>query len=369
MQTNYDLIVIGAGISACTFASTFNKRFPDSSILLVEQGRRIGGRATSRKTRKNISFEFDHGLPSISLTNNISKDLKSLIIQLLNTKKLIDISNEILIINEFGEIDNYFNNQKIYRGYPFMINLCNGIINQSFNSRKINFLFNTFINKVKLKSGSWELKTHNQITLRSKKLILSSSLLVHPRCLDIINIDRPPIQDAFVNVSDYIVDAVIKKTKKQKYIKKKNYILLASSPEIVNNFRYDYLQLMFSNSINEEYSFERIIFQRQPNSSIIIILHCSYYKEIYDIDYEVIIEYLMRIFQGHKIFSNLFIDSQLINKMNWRASQPIGNLLPKEFQWSSISEIGFCGDWIDIDGVCGVQAAMESSIRLAKLIN
>ena len=41
MTNIYDFIVIGAGISACTFASLLNKRSPDLSILLVEHGRRI----------------------------------------------------------------------------------------------------------------------------------------------------------------------------------------------------------------------------------------------------------------------------------------------------------------------------------------
>ena len=79
MNKNYDFIVIGAGISACTFASVLNKRFSDASILLVEHGRRIGGRATTRKSRKNKILEFDHGLPSISFSKHISKDLASLI--------------------------------------------------------------------------------------------------------------------------------------------------------------------------------------------------------------------------------------------------------------------------------------------------
>jgi len=48
MNNIYDFIVIGAGISACTFASALNNRFPDNSILLIEHGRRIGGRSTTR---------------------------------------------------------------------------------------------------------------------------------------------------------------------------------------------------------------------------------------------------------------------------------------------------------------------------------
>jgi len=53
MNNIYNFLVIGPGISGCTFASSLNKRFPNVSILLVEQGRRIGGRSTTRKSSKS----------------------------------------------------------------------------------------------------------------------------------------------------------------------------------------------------------------------------------------------------------------------------------------------------------------------------
>ena len=141
MNINYDFIVIGAGISACTFASVLNKRFSDASILLVEHGRRIGGRATTRKSRKNKILEFDYRLPSISFSKHISQDLVTLISPLIKSKKLLDISNDILIINEFGEMQYSSNNYKTYRSVPFMMNFCEEIINQSINPKKISFLF------------------------------------------------------------------------------------------------------------------------------------------------------------------------------------------------------------------------------------
>ena len=65
MKNIYDFVVIGAGISACTFASVLNTRFSNASILLVEHGRKLGGRGTTRKSRKNKILEFDHGLLSL----------------------------------------------------------------------------------------------------------------------------------------------------------------------------------------------------------------------------------------------------------------------------------------------------------------
>ena len=82
-----------------------------------------------------------------------------------------------------------------------------------------------------------------------------------------------------------------------------------------------------------------------------------------------IIKSLTSLFINYQIFLDLFLQARLIDKMDWRASQPLNHLLPKELQWSSNSKIGFCGDWVDLNCSGGVESAMDSSIRLAKLLN
>ena len=73
-------------------------------------------------------------------------------------------------------------------------------------------------------------------------------------------------------------------------------------------------------------------------------------------------------FINYKIFLDLFSEARLIDIMYWRASQPLNHLSPKDVQWSSISNIGFCGDWFDLNCSGGLETAMNSSIRLANLI-
>ena len=136
MDNFYDFIVIGAGISACTFASSFNRRFPDASILLIEHGRRLGGRSTTRKSRKSIIHDFDHGLPSINFNKNISQDLTLLISPLIKSKILIDITKDVLVINEFSEIYHPFVTENFFRSFSSMTYFCNAIINQSINPKK-----------------------------------------------------------------------------------------------------------------------------------------------------------------------------------------------------------------------------------------
>ena len=101
---------------------------------------------------------------------------------------------------------------------------------------------------------------------------------------------------------------------------------------------------------------------------MIILLHCSYINIIQDLDCDKIIISLITIFFNYQKFIDLFLQARLIDKMDWGASQPINNLLSKDLQWSSLSKIGFCGDWFDLNNFGGVESAMHSAIRLSKLL-
>ena len=369
MNNIYDFIVIGAGISACTFVSLLNKRFSDVSILLVEHGRKIGGRATTRNSRKNTILEFDHGLPSISFHQNTSQDIINLISPLINSKKLVDVSNNILLMNQFGFLNKSFTKDKIYRSVPYMVNFCEEIINQSTNPEKINYLFQTLTKSIKRVKELWEIEINNGRFIQSKNLILSSSLLAHPRCLEILKTKSIPLRDAFIPGEDVIVDSVLLETSKLNFLKRKIYILYVSNLLLVQNLNHQYLQIIFSNIISENLNFERIVFQRQIDGSMVILLHCSYIDNIGEINIENIIESLKSLFINYREFLDLFSQAKLIDKMDWRASQPIDNLLHKKLQWSSSSKIGFCGDWFDMDNSCGsVESAIRSSIRLSKIL-
>ena len=67
----------------------------------------------------------------------------------------------------------------------------------------------------------WEIKINYGRFIKSKNLVLSSSLLAHTRCLEILNINSLPLRDAFEIGKDMIVDSLLSKLVKQEYIKRK----------------------------------------------------------------------------------------------------------------------------------------------------
>ena len=63
---------------------------------------------------------------------------------------------------------------------------------------------------------------------------------------------------------------------------------------------------------------------------MVILLHCSYKNNLLEINIETIIKYLTSIFVNYRTFLNLFLQSRLIDIMDWRASQLLKNLLTKD---------------------------------------
>tara|TARA_Y100001968_G_scaffold189139_1_gene173367 strand:+ start:339 stop:551 length:213 start_codon:yes stop_codon:yes gene_type:complete len=66
----------------------------------------------------------------------------------------------------------------------------------------------------------WELKIHHNESIKCKNLILSSSLIAHPRCLQVLNINSLPLTDAFIEGKDEIIDTILREVKKQEYLKR-----------------------------------------------------------------------------------------------------------------------------------------------------
>ena len=82
----------------------------------------------------------------------------------------------------------------------------------------MHFLFKILVQSLIGKNSLWELQTNDQRLLKSKNLILSSSLIAHSRCIDIMKINSIPLYDAFKNVKDDIVDSILRKTIKQRLL-------------------------------------------------------------------------------------------------------------------------------------------------------
>jgi len=66
----YDLLIIGGGISACVFASKYLKNNITKKVGLIEIGRGLGGRSSTRISKRFKGWKLNHGAPNFNISNS-----------------------------------------------------------------------------------------------------------------------------------------------------------------------------------------------------------------------------------------------------------------------------------------------------------
>jgi len=85
-DVTYDLLIIGGGISACVFASNYLQNNTTKKIALIEAGRGLGGRSSSRISKRFKGWKLNHGAPNFNIRNRKNRLLKNYIDELLENK-------------------------------------------------------------------------------------------------------------------------------------------------------------------------------------------------------------------------------------------------------------------------------------------
>ena len=197
----YDLVIIGGGISACVFASKYLKNNITKKIALVEIGRGLGGRSSTRISKRFKGWELNHGAPNFNISNSKNDPLLKNYIDELLEKKFIrvddsdmfflnqDLNSETQKISKFSYGVNYLS-------LDSMSQLSQKIIDSNNLKGKIDFYFETCIVDLKFDYSQWVLTSKNGDKFTSKYLICSTNLLLHKRSLQILNINQIPLRKA-----------------------------------------------------------------------------------------------------------------------------------------------------------------------------
>ena len=102
----YDLVIIGGGISACVFASKYLKNNITKKIALVEIGRGLGGRSSTRISKRFTGWTLNHGAPNFNISN--SKDnllIKNYIDELLKNKFIKIDDSELISLGDETKLE------------------------------------------------------------------------------------------------------------------------------------------------------------------------------------------------------------------------------------------------------------------------
>ena len=376
MNITYDLIVIGGGISSCTFVSKLLAKGFNGKIAIIETGRNLGGRCSSRISKKNSGWIFNHGSPNFNIVNN-SNDLKlnDFVSELLE-KEIIKKDNSLLMESDNNSnfsfnVKNQFCKGNIYSSTSFMGDLANQILNLNNKSKQVDLYFQELIIDLAFHDKNWVLKSKNGNLYYTKFLIISSNLLLHKRSMKILNLDEIPLAKAIKN--NIIIDEIIHFLKYQNYIERVNFLIYTRKEyQLKEIIKKDNLIYYLDKNAQIKYGFERVVFQKQKNKSFGIVLHSikgnNLINEVKEDNFEKdLLHRFNKLFEENQ-FINTLDNYDDISIMHWRASQPSGLRVPLRLQICKEYNIAFCGDWFDTKGFGRVEGAILSALKLSEQI-
>ena len=111
----YDLLIIGGGISACVFTSNYLKNNTTKKVALIEIGRGLGGRSSTRISKRFKGWKLNHGAPNFNISNSKNNLLlKSYINELLENNFIKIDDSDIVFLSEDANLENLKANQLFY---------------------------------------------------------------------------------------------------------------------------------------------------------------------------------------------------------------------------------------------------------------
>ena len=377
INLTYDVLIIGGGISACVFASKHIQNNNKKNIALIEVGRGLGGRSSTRISKRFKGWKLNHGAPNFNIRNSEDNPLlKNYIDELLENKFIKIDDSELISLGDEPKLENT-RKSEFYCGDSYlssfsMSELSQKIIEFNNSKGKVDLFFETLIVDLKFSSDEWTLTSKNGDKFKSKYLICSSNLLLHKRSLKILNINQIPLRKAIPRYKDKKIDLLLELLDKQSFIPRLTFLIYTNKyynykDYYSKKYRYFYLK----KSLTDKYKFERVIFQLQNNKKLGIVIHTknidfiNSYLNSKDEDFfkQEIIKKFNKLFEGNSSINQLFCNEG-ITIMKWRASQPSGFGVPLSLQFSRKYKIGFCGDWFEGEGFGRIESSILSALIL-----
>ncbi len=378
----YDLIIIGGGISACVFASKYLQNNITKKIALIEVGRGLGGRSSTRISKRFKGWELNHGAPNLNICNsNKNPLLNSYICELIENKFIEIDDSDMVSIHEDTSLEN-IKNSEFSCGVNYLSSFSMGQLSQNIIglnnlSKKIDFYFETLIVNMIFNQNEWNLLSKNGDIFKTKYLVCSTNLLSHKRSLEILDLDQIPLRKAIPQNEDEKIDLFFNYLDKQSFIPRLTFLIYTNKNYSYKDIyskknRYFYL----NKKLEKKYKFERVIFQYQKNNKLGAVVHSKNTDFINsfinskneDLFKQKIFTNFNGLFDGN-YYINQLIGDEKISIMKWRASQPSGKAVPLSLQFSKKYRIGFCGDWFAGGGFGRIEGAILSALTLVNKFN
>jgi hypothetical protein len=384
-----DLAIVGAGVAACSLVAALRQRGWAGSIVLLESGRGPGGRAATRRSRHDPGLAINHGAP---LFNTLAAELPPLLTALAQQGWIVPFDGAILSLNGQGQIGpalhDGFSQGALWQGNGGMDQLATGLLEVAGRQPGPTQLRpGTLVRDLlPIEAGGfagWQLQAPDGTALaRSRWLVLSGTLMAHPRCRSMLGWDGVPLQQAAAALGDRQLDQAAAALAAIDAPASSNLLLVLPTELTPLWLDQPWRLLQCTAMAQQRWGLRRVSLQPQADGRCAVVAESSTvfaerHRHVYgsrssatqllgapsDPKGEAaVLDALERALQEALGLPTAGAERQL---MRWGAAFPQAPGLPAALQLCPQSRIGFCGDYVTSEGFGRIEGAITSAAALA----
>jgi renalase len=383
------IAVIGAGVAGCALVAQLRRLGFAGAISLWEAGRGPGGRAGTRRSRGDLGLVINHGAPLLNITGLPDPELLE---PLLAGGWIEPWRGPVAMLEGESRLNigrpDALGLGRLFQGRGGMDQLCRGLLDLAGDGELVAH-YGTLVRHVAREpEGSWQLRDGDgQLLAEARWLVLSGTLLAHPRCKLILGWPDVPLARAAAVLGDWQLDHVLTTLAGLRFEARSNLLLLFEKKAARAWRALPFLLVNFDAAAQQRWGLRRLSIQPLADGRCAVVAHSTHTFAADHLDVVGSRSAIARLLPvpveasredaviralGEAVLQCLApwisgIDpSQAAPQlMRWGAAFPQPPGLPAELMLCAASRVGFCGDVIAGEGFGRVEGALRSAERLA----
>ena len=382
-----DLAVIGAGAAGCALAAALRQRGWRGSLSLLEIGRGPGGRTATRRSRRDPGFALNHGAPLFNIT---AQPEPRLLEPLRRNGWIAAFQGAIHSLDGAGRLRSALpdplSSGALWQGRPQMDGLCRGLLSLARQSAPTALVSGTLVRSLEPMGDGlgWRLfGSEGQLLLECRWLVLSGTLLAHPRCQAVFGWPEVPLQQAASQLGEPQLLAAAAALSRINAQASSNLLLSLGESSAAAWRLQPWRLLQFHPAAQQRWGIRRVSLQAMESGRWGVVVESSgafaeEHLQVYGSRSSAaqvlgaapqpqaeaqVIEDLDQALQAALKLGTTGAERQL---MRWGAAFPQSPGFPAELSLCPASRIGFCGDAIAGLGFGRVEGALRSAEALAE---
>jgi len=381
--------VIGAGVAGCALVAQLRRLGVAAAISLWEAGRGPGGRAGTRRSRTDGDLVINHGAPLLNITGTPDPELLQ---PLLSEGWLEPWRGPVAMLEGESRLNigrpDALGLGRLFQGRGGMDQLCRGLLHLAGEPGLVTH-YGTLVRHLALGGdGRWQLRDGDgQLLGEAHWLVLSGTLLAHPRCKLILGWPDVPLAQAAATLADWQLDHVLTTLAGLRYEARSNLLLLFEEQAALAWRALPFRLVNFDAAAQQRWGLRRLSIQPLADGRCAVVAHSSHAFAADHLDVVGSRSAMAKLLQvpvetsREDTVIRSLSDTVLQclapwiagidpiqaapQLMRWGAAFPQPPGLPAELMLCEASRVGFCGDVIAGEAFGRVEGALRSAELLA----